>query len=74
MKMSFLSHANKTCIHRNGFALGLGLKRRLRVTRKWDIFNWLKPLTFAGVLFQITVEIKSGILIDWGGDAMQYGN
>ena len=37
MKMSFLSHANKTFIHMNGFALSLGLKRRLRATRKWAI-------------------------------------
>ena len=28
---------NKTYIHMNGLALGLGLKRRLRVTRKWAI-------------------------------------
>ena len=33
--MSFLSH--KTYIHTNGFALGLGLKRRLRKTRKCAI-------------------------------------
>ena len=28
---------NKTHIHMDGFALGLGLKRRLRETRKWAI-------------------------------------
>ena len=35
--MSFLSHAIKTYIHTNGFAPGLGLKRRLSSTRKWAI-------------------------------------
>ena len=30
MKMSLISHANKTYIHMNGFELDLGLKRRLR--------------------------------------------
>ena len=35
---NFLSHdANKTYIHMNGVALDLGLKRRLRSTRKWAI-------------------------------------
>ena len=33
MDMSFLLHANTTYIHMNSFALGLGLKRRLRATR-----------------------------------------
>ena len=37
MKISFLLHANKTYIHMNSFALDLGLKRRLRATRKWAI-------------------------------------
>ena len=36
-KISFSSHANKTYTHMNGFALGLGLKRRIRATRKWAI-------------------------------------
>ena len=30
MKVSFLSHANKRDIHMNGFALGHGLKKRLK--------------------------------------------
>ena len=37
MKTSFLSHANNTYIHMNGFALGLSLKRRTKATRKWAI-------------------------------------
>ena len=38
--MSFFSHTNKTCVHINGFALGLGLKRRLRATWKWAIEDY----------------------------------
>ena len=37
--MSFLSYENKTYIHMNGFALGLGFKKGLRATRKWAIAN-----------------------------------
>ena len=34
MKINFLSQADKTYIDMNGFAPSLGLKRRLRATRK----------------------------------------
>ena len=46
MDVSFLSHAKKTCNHINGFALGLGLKRRLRAPWKWAIstVQWNKFL------------------------------
>ena len=37
MKMSFVCIRKKTHFHMNGFALGLGLKKRLRTTRKWAI-------------------------------------
>ena len=49
MGMRFLSHANKTSIHVNGFALSLGLKRKLlRATRKWTFVwkRWLGGGTF----------------------------
>ena len=37
MDTSSFTSWNKTHVHINGFALGLGLKRRFRVTRKWAV-------------------------------------
>ena len=38
----YRSRSKQTYIHVNSYALGLGLKRRLRATRKWAIvFNIL---------------------------------
>ena len=35
--MQFHFHANQSHFHKNGFALRLGLKQRLKGTRKWPI-------------------------------------
>ena len=56
MKMIFHSHANKTCFHKKGCALGLILKVRVfgtrkspvRILRPWDLSlnRWLISFTF----------------------------
>ena len=56
--MSFLSHANKTYIHINGFALGLGLKRRLRATRKWAIEDTLDLTQIEWCLETLDLRMK----------------
>ena len=46
MEMIFHSHANKTHFHKKGCALGLILKVRIFVTRKW-------PITYVKICFKI---------------------
>ena len=42
--MIFYYHANKTHLHKKGFALGLVLRVRVFGTRKWPICCWLLSL------------------------------
>ena len=60
--MSFLSHANKTFIHMNDFALSLDLKRKLRATRKWAI-----GLTRGNAHVLPVGEGRGSREVGWGG-------
>ena len=53
------SDANLTHFHMKGFALGLVLKKRQKVTRKWLIIS-RNPLT--PFLFEGTVRLVSGVI------------
>ena len=44
----------------NGFALGLGLKRRIRATRKWAISSYLR----AAFSPQATVKFPAFVIAD----------
>jgi len=46
MKISFYPHANETHFHKKGFALGLVLKERAFVARKWPITTIIYTAVF----------------------------
>ena len=72
MDVSFICMWKKTHIHMNGFALGHGLKRRLRATRKWVIvtcshtfFPRLVPVTY--MLRVLISSLDTSVVIGQSG-------